>query len=456
MRPFILFPIATLLLTSCAISSPRSKPEPVVSAVPGWFHSREYRQYTDDFGFVGVGSGPTREAALDAATADISRQLQVSVEAKLEGVTQSITSNDQESIRSNFTSATKTVSNASLKGVETVQTAEAKGTFYAFCYLDKGGFATTLKTEIERLRDAVAGAKSASDGYLIKGKVFQAIETLIGACRTASEHDATVSLLQVVEGRNSPGLEYLTGDLSNEIRDCLDGVSLRVESGSDQQDVKRGELLPQPLVGRILSRHGAGGSPAAVEGVTVKLTSAEGNLLEKQVTASDGRISFHPIAVGEGLQTYTAQIEPPVSDARVSKAAKSLSARFTIRVAPGVKLSFSVSAEDEAGKRLQVMEEALAKAVTSAGHVLNRESPIRLVANAQVGEAKTLDGMNGPQHIVKISVLVQLIDSATTTTLASMSVSGQGVGKSSTAALEEAYRSVNFSADDLAGMIAKR
>lgn len=436
--PFVLF--------GCAVAAP-----------PDWYHRREWREYTPEFGYIGVGSAASRAGAVDAATADIVRQFQVSVEANIESLVQSVAEGDRETIRSQYSTAVKTAASAKLKGVQTVQTAEDKGAYYALCYLDRDEFAITLAEDIAARKSVLTGIYLAADSLLNRGGVFSAVDMLLSSNEQALECDAWQSMLNIVSSQSyAVGAETasLSGPaLLSRIRTILNNVRLEKISGGGQS-APRGQRLPQPLT--VKTTYGmTEANRVPISGVSLDLTNVEGARLDRKITDHDGLAQFEISALGANTQTVTVSINLPLGNQIVSSILREKRIQFTYTVEAVSPLTFSISVVDENRNKVESLEQIVVGAVAAAGHKITKGAPLCFNGVVSSKSNISIGGFSGSEKIVKVKLVLTLQDSENGAKLDEAVFEAVGMGNSETEALKKAYNNLQVKADDIALLLTR-
>ncbi|MFN3820823.1 MAG: LPP20 family lipoprotein [bacterium] len=422
-----------------------------VGAPPEWFHRRSYREYTPEWGIVGIGSGSTLEQAIDAATADIARQIEVEVKAQVESEIQSIASYDREEITSRYRSTIHTTAQASLVGVQTVVTAQDEAGFYALCYLDKDQFTQSLQNKLDYLGKELKQQYHQSVELLKTGDLSSGLSGLDKCLSLASERDAVKFLYaQFSSNGLEDDTEFNAGDISRIRYSLIHSVKLEKSSGEGQEGI-RGKLLPQRMKALATFTDLQGEVHPIPQGLVV-VENGAGVERARGTTDDKGEVSFVLRAEGvrEGvyrlklvqIQDYTLR-SPPIAE-------------FRYRVTSPPPLSFSVSVEDDKGSKLITVEEALKRAISSLGHQINSEGNYELQGTVEVLESREISGFSGTRYLVKIALHLKCYKASKRNLLVQSVITAQGVSlKNRDEALTNALRDIKIDEDTLAEMLSE-
>ncbi len=427
------------------------------AAPPDWFHRREWREYTPEFGLIGVGSANTRESAIDAAIADIARQVEISVSSEVEGLIQSVAENEREIIRSQYSSTVKTATSAKLKGVQIVQTAEDKGTFYALCYLDRKEFASTLSQDISDRLSSLRAVLNSADILLTQGGIFSAIEMLLNNYEKALECDTWQNMLNFL--RTEPDRK-LTGEASNigleflyKIRTILNNIYLEKVSG-DQQKAPLGQLLPHPL--EVSAYYKSDDNKyLPISGLTIELFDTQNFRLDRKITDQQGLARFKITASGEGMPTITAAIAPPLNNQLVQNSLHGKKVQFTYAIEKIAPMNFTVKIQDENDKRVVEVEELVNKAITQAGHNVVKDASLCFWGTLKSEEKQTINGYGGFQKVFKVTLNLTLQNAEKNIIFGELIFEAVGTGSSKEQALNKAYNNLSVKADEIAKMLTQ-
>lgn len=375
-------------------------------APPDWFHRRAYREYTPEFGIVGVGSGATLQQAIDAATADIARQIEVEVEGEMESAVQSLTVEDREAISARYYSNIRTTTQASLTGVQTVITAQDDANFYALCYLDRDQFTQGLRDRLAQLDEEVDRLFQDASNFFAQGNFKAGWGQLEKAIDRAAEGDALYFLYRQFSpypysgSRSAKALDLTQAKVRVQ-------ASLRLEKvAGDNQEAVRGKTLPQPLVAKALYAD-LGGTLHPLHQALVICEHERGEIAGKGFTDTEGLIYLPVRAVGRDEQVYRAKLIQ-IDDINLHSHP---SVEFRYRSLPPPAQSFLVKVVDEEGRTVVEMEEKVKRGLTALGHrVVDSGGEFKVMGVVSVAERRELPGYSGTRYMVKVNLDLKVIE----------------------------------------------
>ncbi|MBM3328596.1 MAG: hypothetical protein FJY67_03865 [Calditrichaeota bacterium] len=450
-----------LTLAACA-PAPQTNSLRGDAGTPEWVHSRRYREYSSDFGFVGIGSGATRESAVDAAIADIARQIEVHIEADLHNVQTSRLSRESEELTGQFESAIRSAAKATLSGVEVFRTAESGGVHYAFGYLDRERHTANLARDIRSRRAALDQSVQFADSLAGRGLLIEALGILNESLPAEIDVEAQERLYFSLKGAElphsleRPGLNQI---LMQTVRALSTGLQIERISG-DGQEVERGRLLPEPVVVRVTATYKAPGSPMPVPGMPLELIRHDGEVIDQNKTDVEGLARLNGIVVGSGESVL--RVEPVLKVNRSSPLLKNLPTTlqskgvgFTYRVGKVTPQKVAVLVRSEIGQDLPAVRSKIVRAITDAGHTVSDGGGLMARAEVREIESREIVGVQGRQHLVRIELSLVLETQPELRQLASLKATSQGLSPVSRAdAFADACNKLTLSPDQIAGLIA--
>ena len=219
------------------------------AGAPEWYVSGKLNRYQPEFYLIGLGEGESRDAAIEQASAQILRQIEVEINSEITSIISSYKSGDAEVITEDFKSVGNSVAKGSLKGVQIAEEMKSDGKFYVFMVIDKDNYATGLETELNQHRNNIQNQYSDNESLLNDGKVFEALDVLLKTETEAKELYGKAALYSYLSGRTYPTAGILSGEaIISSIRKILGEIKLKKISGDDQS-AKTGSLLPSPPLG---------------------------------------------------------------------------------------------------------------------------------------------------------------------------------------------------------------
>ncbi len=426
-----------LLLTAASQAGP-----------PDWFVSGQHPSYQTEFYFVGVGSGDSYDAAIEQASAQISRQIEIKVESESVGFIGSYTENDQELIRSQYESITKSFSEASLKGAEVSEKATAGNVYYVLLTIDKDKYAAGLRTELDQMRSEIQQQYDDAEALIDEGQILQAFRTLIETSDAAADFHARAVLYTSISS-----IPYLTEDIISgptvltKIRKLISKIKLERLSG-DKQTAQNGKLLSEPFVVKVSLRQHGGAIP--VKNLRLALKDEDNKVIERQYTDDRGEARFWVYAVGEDKGKIAAGIDLLRIPSVLKRDFRDTQTTFNYNIISVPSMTFSVQVRDEKGKRLDTVENIVAKSVQDAGHHVSDDAPFLLSGTVTIDDTHQIDGLDGPQHLVKTELTLFIMEKQSGEKVGSVTLTGKGMHKESEQkALDKSYNKLKISRKDL-------
>jgi len=415
---------------------------------PDWFVSGRHPGYQTEFYFVGVGSGDSYDAAIEQASAQISRQIEVKVESESVGFIGSYAEDDQELIRSQYESITRSFSEASLKGAEISDKAAVGNVYYVLLTIDKDKYTAGLRAQLDRMRSEIQQQYDDAGSLIDEGNILQAFQTLIDTGDEAAEFHARAVLYTSISG--SP---YLTEDIISaptiltSIRKLIDKIKLEHLSG-DKQSCQNGRLLSEPLVVKVSLRQHSKSIP--VRNLRMSLKDDDNKVIERQYTDDQGEARFWVYAVGEDKGKVTAGIDLLRIPSVLKRDFRGIQTTFSYDIISVPPMTFSLQVRDEKGNRLDAVENIVAKSIQDAGHHVGDDAPFLLSGTVTIDDAHQIDGLDGPQHLVKTELTLFIMEKQSGEKVGSVTLEGKGMHKESEQkALEKSYKKLMVSGKDL-------
>ncbi|MCF7810025.1 LPP20 family lipoprotein [bacterium] len=412
------------------------------AAPPGWFTSGTHPRYQTEFYFVGVGSGENYDAAIEAASEQIARQIEVTIENEITNVVSSHAVDDKETITSEYKSIGKSYAKASLKGAEVSEKVTSGNTYYALVTIEKDKYATGLLVELDRMHSELQKQYQDSEEMLDSGKIIPAIKVLMETGDTAAQFETRAILYSSITGK-----QYNTDDVTSsaailsQIHKIISRIKIEKTSG-DNQTAMNGRLLPEPLSVRVFMKQKGDAIP--LSDLQLCLDDIDGNKLEQQNTDSEGYVSFWHNAVGDDKGKATIAFDLKMIPAMFKRDFKTIQTTFRYNISPTPSMTFSVHVMDEEGAPVEDIEQIVSGSVQKAGHHINENGDFLLSGKVILTDSKMVDGIDGAQYLVSVKLPLSITEKKSGDRIGSIDLTGKGMDKKSEkGAKEKAYKKLN-------------
>lgn len=259
------------------------------SNLPKWVETHHHPKYPEKLYIVGIGvTQQGLEPAKEAARVDLASQIKIEIKSTLKDVYTAIEKRQgkkcSQYLISRVENASEQTVNATLTGVQIVETGVKKGTYYALAVLDKQKLASSLSKEIATIWGDVNNLLQEGKGYREKGKIVQAIESFVRASNLftpALSKEALLRIVSVLKQFKHPSLE----DLKSEIQETVSILSIKKTKG-DNQTVVVGQASSLSLEVLVLT----GENP--VKSAPVIFSYVDGEEIGESITDSRGIASM--------------------------------------------------------------------------------------------------------------------------------------------------------------------
>jgi len=417
------------------------------AAPPGWYTSGNHPGYQTEYYFIGVGSGESYEAAIEAASEQIARQIEVTIEAEITNVVSSYAVDDKETITSEFKSIGKSYAKASLTGAEVSEKATSGDTYYALVTIDKEKYTTALRVELDQLSSNIQKQYQNSEEMLGSGKIIPAMQTLLKTGDAAAEFETRAVLYSSITGE-----QYITKDIPSsatilsQVRKIVSKVKIKNISGDDQS-VFNGKLLSQPLVVQAIMKQKDDALP--LQDMKLCLKDADGNKLEKQNTNDKGYAQFWHYALGKDKGKAIIAFDLSTIPSLFKHDFKTIQTTFRYNISPTPPMTFSVHVTDEEGAPIEAVEQIVSGSVQKTGHHVNEKADFLLSGKVIQTDTKEVEGIDGTQYLVTVELALSITEKTSGKKINSIVLTGKGMdNKSETTALKEAYKKLKVSKKD--------
>jgi len=426
-----------------------------LAQVPEWAKTNQHKKYPSSRFLLGVGLGKDKSAAVEAARADVARQIQVRIESELENVESEFRDGDRSYLKAEIVNRTKTVVTETIAGLEIAETQEIKGQYYVLAVLNREKYLSGLEVQMEEVLQRTGQLVSGARELVQAGKVFGALTNYLDAQGVIPEFYTKSALYTALSGRKYPNVEQFTGaGILAESRAVLSNITLQNLAGNDQQ-CRAGEVLPQPL--RVQVVYEGGTAPVGVAGFPLTVRYASGEQILRRETDAQGMLEFTAVAtptdnigqmgairVGLELQKVPEHLRDIVSRAEVV---------FSYSILK-VKLAFAVTVVDQNNARQSAIEEDLVRAINENGFSVDPQAPYLVAGQVIVLNQKEIPTPSGKQFLVETRLQLNLKDTVSQKTLATVEATGKGLDlQTLDGAINKAFRNTKIPRNRLAAFL---
>ena len=421
----------------------------VDAKMPEWAETNTHPEYPSNRYLLGVGiSDSSLGEAKDRARVDVVKQIRVQITSEMVDVQESLQIGEQEYYQNQIRSRTEMLAQETVSGMQVVETAEARGVFYALAVLDRNRFVSGLEQDMEDGAQAISQWLSDADRLVPEGRIAPAVANLTQAYDRSYEVLSKRTLMRALSPM-SPMVEGILGPakvLSN-IREILTHLRLEKVSG-DGQTTEPQAPLAEPLVARLVVVQ-PNQETTPVEGMTIHF-GANGKKIREVVTDQDGLAATDAMASGDHeagrivARPVLSGIPPEV---RRNLPITEVAFYYAVERA-GYPVKIAVAMED--GAPAPKVEAKLTKSLNKLGYVVDAESPILLKGEVVPGETKEVEGLGGTRVLTKAELNLSVTDLGSGTVLESLTFSGKGMDKTEKAALRKAVKQIKIEKTALA------
>ncbi len=422
----------------------------VVAGPPKWFISYEYNQVDPETHIIGVGSGSTYDIAQEKAGADLAGQIEIKIEAESQTFLESYIVDDREHIVETFKSATKSFTSVTIRGAQVIEKERDGEDYYLMLALSKADFLRDLKGELDQKRSVIQKIRDDSKDMLGEGKVFEALEMLMGTDELVADLIARASLYNAFS-RIPYGVEAMAGPaILSEVRKVLGRIKLEKVSG-DKQIGKNGYLLTEPLVVGV----NYGDDEIEMPNVRLRIKDEERKTSERLYTDVNGKVEFWIEAIGDEKGKASISIDPLKIPPVFKKDLSDLEAVFRYDISETNPVSFTVEILDENGDRIEKAESTVSKSVTKLGHYISEDAPYLLTGTMVPVEANEVDGFDGKMYQVKTELDLFMKVKTSDELVGSLSITANGLDKKSAKkAIDKSYKKLKIARKQMAKLLA--
>lgn len=425
--------------------------------IPDWYTSHKNTRYPSEMYIVGVGSGSgtnAMEAAKKAAQMDVVSQIRVQVQAEVKNVSESFQFNKDEQIFSDFRSNVRTAVSDEITGMEVVETVadKATGAAYALVVLERDKYCETLKSEMESGWKQADELRSSSVEYAKRGKLNDAIQTLLEARKTITPLLPKQALYNAVaHTRYKPAVTFSPTAVTNDIRKILSAVKLEKKSG-DKQKGKIGEIFAEPFV--VLVTVATEGKSVPVAGSIVIFESSDKTKIGDATTDDQGLVSLSTTVRAMSGNGIRARVLFESLGREFDQSLNSSAVHFTWFAASS-DVSFALKVNAKSPKMNESLKSSFSSAITQIGYKVVASSKYIIEVRVEGGPSSRVDGMAGTMFNVSADVIAVLMNRESGDELGSVRFTGKGLARSESEATEKAVGNVKIGQKDISELLEK-
>ncbi len=426
------------------------------SGEPSWFIRGGLPQYSVDYNYVGVGEGTTFSDAQSAAQAAIAAQLEVTVASTIEMQTTAVETENSSYFKDMFQQSTQSTISQTVKGVEIVKKAKAKGRYYVFAVLNKKRYVNSLKVELDQLWTKISSYVTDARRFSSEGRIFPSIENYMDVQEFIPNfytkkafYDAISSNPYIISN------DITMGNVLTEMREILSGVNITIESGN-RQSALIGGPLPNPIVFFIYLKKR--GDKIPIPNLPIIIKYDDGSVVERVSTNSDGIIETYVTANPTSSKGGKVFARPNLVNlpSITRDYLKKAEASATYKIIDSPPISFTLRITDENDTRLDKVESKLTKNIEKMGYSVGEDSELLLDGKITIIDEKEVDGKSGRQYLVTAELDMFMVAKLNGEKVASFDAVGKGLSKKSIKdANKKAYKKLKISKKNLASMLSE-
>ncbi len=442
--------LAAVLVLAGAIAGVRAQ-------VPDWYASHKSVKFPSDLYLIGVGSATgdnAIEKAKKAAQTDLVSQIRVQIQAQVKNVSESYQFNKNEQLYSDFSSNVRTAVSDEIMGMEIAETATdpSTGTSYALVVLDREKYCGNLRNEMDSGWKQAADLRAASLEAMKKGRVNDALQSLMDARSTIPPLLTKQALYNVVSNTPyKPTADFGPSALTTDIRDLLSGIKLTKKSGDGQRG-KIGETFPAPFV--VLATLGGEGKSVPVVGGTIIFETSDNTKVGEATTDDQGLATFSTTIRAMKGKGIRARLSFKKLDREFEQNLLASAVFFTWKTETS-DVAFALKINAASTKSSSSLKNAFSSAITKTGYKVVGSSKHLLEVSAEAGEPNAVEGLAGTMYSLTVTVTATLVEKESGNTLGSVSFNGKGLARSEKEAVDKAVSSVKINENDLADLLQK-
>jgi hypothetical protein len=429
----------------------------VTAQIPEWYATHKDGRFPAEQYILGVGSGAgdrAAESAKKAAQMDVIAQIRVQVQAEVKNVSESYKFNNDEQTFSDYRQNVRTAVSDEVTGMEIVEsvTDQTAGTVYTLAVLDRNKYCQNLRGELDAGWKQVAELRNSSGDYERRGKLNEAIQSLLNVKRAIPSLLTKQTLYSAVASAPyaSP-VEFGPLAVSSDIRRLLSSIVLKKKSG-DGQDGTIGKQFLEPFVVKVELKLDSGVVP--VSGSTLVFESADKTKIGEATTDEQGIGSLTTTVrsmTGNGIQ---ARLSFEHLGREFDDNLRSSAVYFTWKARQS-DVSFALRINAKSAKMESGLTNAVSSAVTRIGYKMAKSSRFVLDVGIETSQSGSVEGMAGTMYTVSVDVVITLVDTKGGNELGSVRFSGKGLGRSESQAIEKGVTNAKVNQNELAPLLGK-
>lgn len=395
--------LASVILCMIILFSGCSTPTEVTQgehdSIPLWYYQGEIVGYDREVYLLGFGSGITKEDALAAAQGEIGSQIKVSVETTVESFRKETMIDGQFDYFETFLDQSTISSSETLTGSQIIKQEHIAGTWYVATALHKGRFLSQMQLTLQDLQSQIAQQIQQARTAASQAEVLTALELYRKAFNTLI---SSYTIRSYVEAIGKVSIPIQSPDIASEVQALLGSIEISLTAGN-HQEVLRGSLLPQQLIFHVSAHN------LPVSGIPVTVRSADGSVIDRFTTRSDGSISVPIRAVASEqiratidlsvlMKPFTGNIGRPEATASYS----------VIDTADRGELSLSLY--DTQGHRMEALERSIIGHLQLLGITVSNTAEWEINGTCTVTAQHEISSYQGPQYTATVDLLIVLTD----------------------------------------------
>ncbi|MBC8192737.1 MAG: LPP20 family lipoprotein [Candidatus Marinimicrobia bacterium] len=436
------------LLWSCAGAGGASQSSKS-KKIPAWARNAEHPQYPKALYWTGIGSATDLTEAADEARAEVAAQIKVRIKSVTTSTESELLESDREFYQSAFESSVQALVDASVQGIEIIESKQVGNDFYAFAVLSKFTYLGGLERELQDYSDQLSTLYTDAEGMLDKGDIFPAIGNLVDALELAPQVYPRQNFYNALADVNFNLPQHLQGAaLISQIRSVLSDVNLTLVSGGNQT-AKPGQRLPEPVIVKCMISRTNGSVPIA--NMPIKAAYESGEVTAKTSTDERGLATIKTSAIpGERPDAGSLRIAlnigrmPEIMGPELRKLELVVNYRIAGEVA-----AFAVIVKTADGKRISRVEDYLEKTVLAAGFRIDPTSKLVIEGQILPTDIREIELGGVPTYQAEVSLRLAVVDKSTGSKKGSIEVSKKMVHKNKNTASEKAR-------DQVGSMVKRR
>lgn len=416
-----------------------------IEDMPEWASTHKHSRYPSQLYLVGVGiSSKSFDDAKEHARIDIAKQVKVQINAEDIIERMSRTVGEEYYYRMEVKSKTKSLVDEKLTGVQIVETSKGNGNFYALAVLDRMKVEEEMKLALKEAIETVSRLLTNADEQLKNGNVSGALANLSQAHSISCDIQLKKPLYQAISlmSLSEELLEKQSGktppDILSKLTDVLSRLQLVCISGNGQMG-RLGKQLPEPLVVQL--KFDTQEREIPVNGMEIQFESSPKELIEKQITDSDGEASVMVTATPpKEYDKYTGRVTAMLLLEKLPEELKgTLPVIYTV-FHYGIEIEtypvrLSIVSED--GKNLPKLESKVKRNLSRLGYTVEKDAQVSLEGTLMITNVKEIGGLR-PQTLVLVELELSILDAEEGAVLDSVFLSGKGLARTENMAFQKA------------------